>query len=145
MDRSPSYLGTNHRVPTILTFFSSPPQNDTLMRYLLDELHAYETDYSDALAPTSREATASFAGEAALLRPATTEALRMAHAALTTDVATLRKDVMTSQAAMAEDISQKLNVMTNLISSLAPGLGTLASPQDTNGECIPAHTALIHD
>ena len=115
------------------------------MHYLLDELHAYETDYSNALAPTLREATASFAGEAALLHPATTEALRMAHAALTMDVATLRKDVMTSQAAMVEDISQKLNVMTNLISSLAPGLGTLASPQDMNGECIPAHTALIHD
>ena len=118
------------------------------MHYLLDELHAYETDYSDALAPTSREATASFTGEAALLRPATTEALRMAHAALTTDMATLRKDVMTSQAAMAEDICQRLNNVTNLINSLsalAPGLGTLASPQDTNGECIPAHTALIHD
>ena len=110
------------------------------MRYLLDELHAYETDYSDALAPTSWEATASFTGEAALLRPATTEALRMAHAALTTDMATLRKDVMTSQAAMAEDICQRLNNVTNLINSLsalAPGLGTLASPQDTNGECIP--------
>ncbi|KAG1723135.1 uncharacterized protein EDB91DRAFT_1087922 [Suillus paluster] len=29
-------------------------QRDTLVRYLLDELHAYETDYSDALAPISR-------------------------------------------------------------------------------------------
>ena len=111
------------------------------MHYLLDELHTYETDYSDALAPTSQEATASFAGEAVLLRPATTEALRMAHAALTADMATLCKDVMTSQTAMAEDICQRLNNVTNLISNLAlastPGLGTLASPQDTNCECIP--------
>ncbi|KIN97313.1 hypothetical protein M404DRAFT_97832, partial [Pisolithus tinctorius Marx 270] len=37
---------------------------DTLMRYLLDELHCYETDHSDALAPISREAEDSLAGEA---------------------------------------------------------------------------------
>ncbi|KAF8833371.1 hypothetical protein BDN67DRAFT_857019, partial [Paxillus ammoniavirescens] len=37
---------------------------DTLIRYLLDELHTYETDYSDALAPVSRGANESLAGEA---------------------------------------------------------------------------------
>jgi len=105
------------------------------MGYLLDELHSYEEDFSDALAPASREASTSFAGKAVLLHPATTEALRMTHAPLTTDMATLHKDVIASHAAMAEDISQKLNNVTNLINTvLAPGLGTLASPQDTNGE-----------
>jgi len=105
------------------------------MRYLLDELHSYEEDFSDALAPASWEASASFAGKAVLLRPATTEALRMTHAALTTDMAMLRKDVIASHAAMAEDISQKLKNVTNLINTvLAPGLRTLASPHDTNGE-----------
>jgi len=59
----------------------------------------------------------------------------MTHAALTTDMATLCKDVIASHAAMAEDISQKLNNVTNLINTtLAPGLRTLASPQDPNGE-----------
>ncbi|KAG2140603.1 hypothetical protein DEU56DRAFT_734911 [Suillus clintonianus] len=43
---------------------------DTLVRYLLDELHAYENDYSDALAPISRGANTSLAGEQALMRPA---------------------------------------------------------------------------
>jgi len=106
------------------------------MRYLLDELHSYEEDFSDALAPTSREASASFAGEAALVRPATTEAVRM----LTADVAALRKDIVNmnvSQDALAEDVRQKLVDVTNLIKEvLAPGPGTLVSPQDTNGECI---------
>ncbi|KIO03442.1 hypothetical protein M404DRAFT_54840, partial [Pisolithus tinctorius Marx 270] len=38
--------------------------HDTLMRYLLDELHCYENDHSDALHPVSCEADGSFAGEA---------------------------------------------------------------------------------
>jgi len=119
------------------------------MRYLLDELHTYETDFSDALGPTSREATASFAGEAALLRPASTEEFRMAHAALTANVAALQKAVMTigeSQAAMSEDMCQKFNDVTNLINNaLAPSLGTLASAQDTNSECTTTHAAPSND
>ncbi|KIN99334.1 hypothetical protein M404DRAFT_40542, partial [Pisolithus tinctorius Marx 270] len=35
-----------------------------LMRYLLDELHCYENDHSDALHPVSRKANGSFAGKA---------------------------------------------------------------------------------
>ncbi|KIO13539.1 hypothetical protein M404DRAFT_122553 [Pisolithus tinctorius Marx 270] len=92
---------------------------DTLMRYLLDELHCYETDHSDALGLISREAEDSLAGEAALVQPASTEALRMAHAALTADVAALHsmvKKMSHSQAAMSADvreIHQKLGDMSN--------------------------------
>ncbi|KIO12167.1 hypothetical protein M404DRAFT_125937 [Pisolithus tinctorius Marx 270] len=97
---------------------------DTLMRYLLDELHCYETDHSDALAPISREAEDSLAGEAALVRPASTEALRMAHAALTADVAALHttvKRMSHSQATMSADvreIRQKLGDMSNMVTAL---------------------------
>ncbi|KAG1848191.1 hypothetical protein C8R48DRAFT_569353, partial [Suillus tomentosus] len=66
---------------------------DTLVRYLLDELHAYETDYSDALSPISRGADASLAGEHALTRPASTEELRMVHASVAADVNSLRNDM----------------------------------------------------
>ena len=105
-------IWVHHRVPNQfadLVFLSSlsPPQNDTLMQYLLDELHSYKEDFSDALAPTSREASASFAGEAALIRPASTEALQMVHAALTSDVAALHKSIVymsASQDALAEDM-----------------------------------------
>ncbi|KAI6031183.1 hypothetical protein PISMIDRAFT_63674, partial [Pisolithus microcarpus 441] len=37
-----------------------------LMQYLLDELHCYENDHSDALRPISHKANDLFAGEAAL-------------------------------------------------------------------------------
>ncbi|KAI6111555.1 hypothetical protein EDD16DRAFT_1436532, partial [Pisolithus croceorrhizus] len=40
--------------------------HDTLMRYLLNELHCYENDHSDALQPISCEANGSFTGKAAL-------------------------------------------------------------------------------
>ncbi|KAG2094650.1 uncharacterized protein F5147DRAFT_819885 [Suillus discolor] len=66
---------------------------DTLVRYLLDELHAYETDYSDALAPISRGTDASLAGEHALTRPASTEELHMVHASVAADVNSLRNDM----------------------------------------------------
>lgn len=68
-------------------------QRDTLVRYLLDELHTYETDYSDALSPISRGADASLAGEHALTRPASTEELRMVHASVAADVNGLRNDM----------------------------------------------------
>jgi hypothetical protein len=55
-------------------------QHDMLICYLLDELHAYEMDYSDALAPISHDANISLAGEHALTRPASTEELHMVHA-----------------------------------------------------------------
>ncbi|KAG1848957.1 hypothetical protein DFJ58DRAFT_729717 [Suillus subalutaceus] len=66
---------------------------DMLVHYLLDELHAYETDYSNALAPISRGADASLAGEHALTRPASTEELRMVHASVAADVNGLRNDM----------------------------------------------------
>ncbi|KAI6019428.1 hypothetical protein BKA83DRAFT_4495450 [Pisolithus microcarpus] len=134
---TPSYLGV---------------QRDTLMRYLLDELHCYENDHSDALRPVSREGDRSFAGEAALVRPASTEALQAAHASLTTDVSALHttiKEVRSSQAAMSVDIQeirQQLNYMSNLVTRAltstsirsgseavpCPGTSDLAAP----GECI---------
>lgn len=122
------------------------------MRYLLNELHAYETDYSNALAPTSWEATAPFAGEAVLLCPASTEALNMVHAALTADVTTLYKamvnisasqDAMLKaqaamlevQAAASEEICQKFSDVTNLINNTpVSALGTLVPPQHMDGE-----------
>jgi len=68
------------------------------------------------------------------------EAVSMAHTALTADVAALHKEVMnmkTSQNALAQDMCRKLDDVTNLVREvLAPGLRTLASPQDVNGELI---------
>ncbi|KAG9313358.1 hypothetical protein JVU11DRAFT_5673 [Chiua virens] len=49
---------------------------DTLIRYLLDELHTYETDHSDALAPVQRKADESLMGEAVLVQPVSVEDVR---------------------------------------------------------------------
>ncbi|KAN0075252.1 hypothetical protein V8E55_011275 [Tylopilus felleus] len=55
---------------------------DTLICYLLDELHAYEGDYSNALAPIQQEIDQSLVGEAALVQPMSTKELRMVHSLL---------------------------------------------------------------
>ncbi|KAF5342430.1 hypothetical protein D9611_001776 [Ephemerocybe angulata] len=44
---------------------------DTLMKYLLDELHSYEDDHADALCPFDETASHSHNGEDRLLRPFT--------------------------------------------------------------------------
>ncbi|KAG1907643.1 uncharacterized protein F5891DRAFT_939549 [Suillus fuscotomentosus] len=85
-------------------------QRNTLIRYLLDELHTYETDYSDALAPFSRKAESSLAGEQALMRPASTEELRMVHASMTADVNHLRVDIISASSAESPQISTPRHV-----------------------------------
>ncbi|KAI9569544.1 hypothetical protein HD554DRAFT_2006777, partial [Boletus coccyginus] len=58
------------RLITVLFF-----QRDTLIWYLLDELHIYETNYSDALAPVPCNANNSLMGEATLIQPVSAEEL----------------------------------------------------------------------
>ncbi|KAG1893196.1 uncharacterized protein F5891DRAFT_1196726 [Suillus fuscotomentosus] len=66
---------------------------DMLIRYLLDELHSYESDHSDALCPTQREADGSLIGEHTLTKPACTQDLLLMQDSITADVAGLRSDV----------------------------------------------------
>ncbi|KAL4064178.1 hypothetical protein V8B97DRAFT_2011001 [Scleroderma yunnanense] len=91
------------------------------MHYLLDELHCYENDHSDALGPISWDADVSLAGEASLVQLASTEALHLAHASLMADVAALHtkvNNVYTSQAAMLDnvkDMHDKFGDMSNWV------------------------------
>ncbi|KAI6006498.1 hypothetical protein F5J12DRAFT_768678 [Pisolithus orientalis] len=94
---------------------------DTLMRYLLNELNCYENDHSEALQPVPCEGDCSLAGEAALVRPASTEALNMAHASITADMAALHttvKEVKETSCSLSVDvreIHQQLSDMSNLV------------------------------
>ena len=53
------------------------PQVDTLVKYLVDLLQSYETDYSNALCPMPTEADKSFMGDHILVQPVTTNEFRM--------------------------------------------------------------------
>ena len=53
------------------------PQVDTLIKYLVDSLQSYETDYSDALCPIPTEADKSFMGDHILVQPVTTNEFQM--------------------------------------------------------------------
>ena len=87
-----------------------PSQRDTLIRYLLDELHAYEVDYSDALAPVQQEIDRSLAGEAALVQPKSTEELRMVHSSVVGDIQELRADM--------NSIAQSVRAMMEVVGRL---------------------------
>ncbi|KAJ8593535.1 Bromodomain-containing protein [Rhizopogon salebrosus TDB-379] len=101
---------------------------DTLVRYLLDELHAYETDYSDALAPISRGADASLAGEHALASPASTEELRSVAA----DVKGLCSDI--------GSVNNTLRSLTSVIVQAACTVATALQHLDSS-----QHFAAISD
>ena len=61
---------------SIINFcFSFPFQCDTLIRYLLDELHTYETDHSDTLVLVLHDTNNSLMGEAMLIQLASNEDL----------------------------------------------------------------------
>ncbi|KAL4075628.1 hypothetical protein J3A83DRAFT_4186497 [Scleroderma citrinum] len=118
-------------------------QMDTLMHYLLNKLYCYENNHSNALGPISQEADHLLAGEGMLIWPAFTEALCLAHASLTADVAALHASMnkmSESQAMMSEDIRdlcQKLGNMSNLLEkTLAHGASppqwSLGSPPDAD-------------
>ncbi|KIN99347.1 hypothetical protein M404DRAFT_155578, partial [Pisolithus tinctorius Marx 270] len=117
---------------------------NTLMHYLLDELHCYKDDHSDVLHPVSHEADGSFAGEAALTRPASTEALNMAHTSLTADVASLHSTM--------KEVRQQLSDMSNLVVTaltlpstyLARPATVLHQVMPAIGESINAITILPH-
>ncbi|KAI6095655.1 hypothetical protein EDD16DRAFT_1719009 [Pisolithus croceorrhizus] len=78
----------------------------------------------DALRPVSREANGSFAGEAALTRPASTEALHMAHMSLTADVAALTADV----AALHTTMKENMKVIHQQIGTLVARTMTPTAP-----------------
>jgi hypothetical protein len=68
-------------------------QRDTLIRYLLDELHLSEEDHSDALCPIQRKAGVSLLGEHALIKPASTEELQLVQTSLSSDIRMVQQEV----------------------------------------------------
>lgn len=104
---------------------SSRLQRDTLLRYLLDELHSYETDHSDALAPDSLacDADKSLLGEATLIQPVSVEEMRSMRASFDSDIADLRRRVVC--------MDGKVDKLTTAISERVP-LGGTTNTQHTN-------------
>ncbi|KAG1770851.1 hypothetical protein EV702DRAFT_1270992 [Suillus placidus] len=106
-------------------------QRNTLICYLLDKLHTYETDYSDALAPFSREAESSLMGEQALMRPASTEELRMVHASVTADVNHLQvniNDLLRSLTSMVQAASSCLQAARHVPHLTTPSTDATRMP-----------------
>ncbi|KAI6007533.1 hypothetical protein F5J12DRAFT_693288, partial [Pisolithus orientalis] len=131
--------------------------HDTLMCYLLNELNCYGNNHSNVLQPVPHEGDCSLAGEAALIKPASTEALNMAHASITADMAVLHttvKEVKETSCSLSVDvreICQQLSDMSNLVIkalTLASACSAPSGPvshQDTTGtyQHSPAQTTTL--
>jgi hypothetical protein len=83
-----------------------------LIRYLLDELHSYEEDHSDALCPVQREAQGSLLGEHVLVRPVSTEEVRLLHTSISSDVKGVHNEMGAMRAAV-NDMMTSVNTFVN--------------------------------
>jgi hypothetical protein len=98
-------------------------QCNTLIRYLLDELYAYEANYSDTLAPIQQETDQSLAGEAALVRPMSTEELRMVHSSVMGDI---------------QELQAEMGDIANSVQALMEIVGGSANDTSTTCKCCTA-------
>ena len=101
-------------------------KRDTLIRYLLDELYLSEDDHSDALCPIQREAQVSLLGEHALVRPPTTEEVRLLHSELKFDVKHIEAEV----GAMKQSFNSFASALNNFANS--PSRKSISPLQDSS-------------
>ncbi|KAL4074551.1 hypothetical protein V8B97DRAFT_2022770 [Scleroderma yunnanense] len=117
--------------------------HDTLIHYLLDELHSYENDHSNALGPFPCEADMSLAGEHTLAAPATREELWMFQMSVSMEIHNLDNNIQ----AILGNVTNSLQDLTQVVcsgqlsivaSSLPPPSGT-----DALGTFTTECTALL--
>ncbi|KAL4063509.1 hypothetical protein V8B97DRAFT_2026414 [Scleroderma yunnanense] len=84
--------------------------HDMLICYLLDELHSYEDDHSDALGPFPHEADMSLAGEHAFATPATREELWMFQLSVSTEIHKLDNNIQ----AILRNVTNSLQDLTQV-------------------------------
>jgi hypothetical protein len=95
-------------------------QRDTLIRYLLDELHSYEEDHSDALCPVQREAEGSLLGEHVLVQPVSTQEVRLMHTSISSGV---------------KEVHDEMDAMRATVNEMATAFNTLMSSQPNRPSC----------
>jgi len=107
------------------------------MRYLLDELHAYEHDYSGALCQVSHKANPSLAGDRALYAPASRKELASFQTLIMADV----KDIhgaITNLDTKVDCIEDVLRGLTEAITAAHPS----PIPTPSSGGHPPAYPIL---
>ncbi|TCD60050.1 hypothetical protein EIP91_010837, partial [Steccherinum ochraceum] len=102
--------------------------NDTLIRYLLDELTTYEKDHADALSPLQRDVVKSFNGDHQRMAPASSEEVRLL-------VLTVQRQY--------EKTETTLNTLASKVGSLEGALGGLTVVDSGEGQLVVAG-ARIH-
>jgi len=110
-------------------------QHDTLIRYLLDELHLSEEDHSDALCPIQREAGVSLFGEHALIKLASTEELLLVRTSLSSDIQKVQQEVGKMQ--------QSVSTITQVFGCLLSGPSAQCQSMSVCVHCIQSHLVPI--
>jgi hypothetical protein len=110
------------------------PQNDVLIKYLLDELTHLEQDHSDAHSPMPNGFDQSRAGEASSLAPATTEEIRTRFVQLENRLVGVIRDELAAQI--------NLQVGKTVAGLIAEGFEQLGANVHAPGVTI--HCALPH-
>ena len=96
-----------------------------MIRYLLDELHSYEEDHSDALCPVQREAQGSLMGEHVLARPVSTQEVRLMHTAVFSNVQGIHDEMGTVKATV-DQMASTMKAFVNMHFSEPSGASSMA-------------------
>ncbi|KAL4078905.1 hypothetical protein V8B97DRAFT_2021244 [Scleroderma yunnanense] len=105
---------------------------DTLICYLLDKLHCYENNHSDALGPFPCEADMLLAGEHALATPAAREDLWLLQLSVSMEICNLDNSLQ----AILVNVTNSLQGLTQVIclsQVLSTTAGSLPPPSGTHG------------
>lgn len=129
-------------------------QRDTLIKYLLDELHAYEERHSDALRPLGKEADISLLAEHRLTRPIThndvRELFNTFNVKLSANIDTKLEQHTQKVLALVSQHFQQAHISSASSSSSAlpvvSGSGTQAAAPNpsTSTACLPPVTYTPH-
>ena len=93
------------------------------MRYLLDELHAYEHDYSGALHPlVSHKDSPSLAGDRALCAPATRKELASFQTSIIADVKDIRDALTNGIAKLDAKLDAKVGCIEDILRDLTEAI-----------------------
>ncbi|KAL4076527.1 hypothetical protein V8B97DRAFT_2021900 [Scleroderma yunnanense] len=105
--------------------------HDMLICYLLDELHCYENDHSDALGPFPCKADMSLAGKHTLATPATREDLQLLQSSVSMEIHNLDNSLQAILGNVTNSL-QDLTQVVHLSQALSTTAGSLPPPSGTH-------------
>ncbi|KIM35710.1 hypothetical protein M413DRAFT_55263, partial [Hebeloma cylindrosporum] len=118
-------------------------QGETLIRYLLDELHSYEESFNDALCPLQVEKDVTFMAEHHAVAPINNETAGIIHSQLVGQMRSIHNEIRITQHQMQLQLQASLSKL-NITSESLNFTGFLAQSHDHRPLPFPSGACRTH-